>query len=101
MHPTRLAVLLLAGIGLSACVGVHDGYYQQPYGTFTGSTNLATPYVYPSGSRPYLYNQSQASWPRTYNQRYQRQYQEQYRRQNQGNYRNRHNRPDHGNRRNF
>ena len=101
MRTTRLAVLLLAGIGLSACVGVSDGYYRQPYGTFTGSTNLGTPYVYSSGSSPYLYDQSQASWPRTYNQQYQRQYQEQYGRQYQGNYRNRHNRPGHDNRRNF
>lgn len=97
MRMARLSVLLLAGIGLSACVGVSDGYYRRPYGTFTGNTNLATPYAYPSGSRPYLYDQSQASWPRTYNQQYQRQYQ----RRNQGNYRNRHNRPGHDNRRNF
>ncbi|WP_137126133.1 hypothetical protein [Roseomonas sp. HF4] len=89
MRTTRLAILLLAGVGLSACVGVRDVSYRQPYGTFTGSTHLATPYAYPRGTTPYLYDQSQRSWPRTYN------------RQNQGNYRNRHNRPGHDNRRNF
>ncbi|MBR0661948.1 hypothetical protein [Neoroseomonas oryzicola] len=89
MRTTRLAVLLLAGVSLSACVGVNDGYYRQPYGTFTGNTHLASPYVYQNGATPYLYNQSQASWPRTYT------------RQAQGNYRNRHNRPTHDNRRNF
>jgi hypothetical protein len=89
MSTARLAVLLVAGFGLSACVGVRDVSYGQPYGTFTGSTHLATTHAYRSGERPYLYNQSQRSWTRTYD------------RQNQGNYRNRHNRPGHDNRRNF
>ncbi len=89
MRAPRLAVLLLAGVGLSACVGVSDGRYQQPYGAFTGNAHLATPYAYPRGATPYLYDQSRTAWPRTYS------------RQNQGNYRNRHNRPGHDNRRNF
>lgn len=89
MRMARLAILLLAGVGLSACVGVRDGHYQQPYGAFSGNTHLATPYAYPRGATPYLYNQSQRSWPRAYS------------RQNRGNDRNRQNRPGHDNRRNF
>ncbi|WP_198369364.1 hypothetical protein [Roseomonas rosulenta] len=83
----RLAVLLLAGAGLSACVGVNDGYYQQPYGSYSGNARFPAPYAYPRGSTPYLYNQSQSSWPRTYG------------RPDHGYYRNRYNRPDHDNRR--
>jgi hypothetical protein len=86
---TRLAILVLAGAGLSACVGVHDGSYQQPYGTYSGDARFTAPYAYPRGSAPYLYNQSQSSWPRS------------YRHPNQGNDRNRYNRPGHDNRRNF
>ncbi len=85
----RIAILLLSGVGLSACVGVRDGYYQQPYGTYSGDARFTAPYAYPQGSTPYLYNQSQASWSRTYRHR------------DQGNYRDRHNRPDHDNRRSF
>lgn len=87
---TRLAILVLAGVGLSACVGVRDGYYQQqPYGAYSGDARFTAPYAYPQGSTPYLYNQSQSSWQRG------------YRYPDQGNYRNRYNRPGHDNRRNF
>lgn len=86
---TRLAILILAGVGLSACIGVRDGSYQQPYGTYSGDARFTAPYAYPQGSTPYLYNQSQSSWRRD------------YRRPDQGNYRNRYNRPGHDNRRNF
>jgi hypothetical protein len=89
MHTMRLAAVVLVGIGLSACIGVNDGYHRQPYGTFAGSAHLAAPYVYPSGATPYLYNQSQGSWQRTYG------------RQNRRNDRNRHDRPGHDNRRSF
>jgi hypothetical protein len=85
----RLAILILAGVGLSACIGVGDASYQQPYGTYTGDARFTAPYAYPRGSTPYLYNQSQSSWQRS------------HRRPDQGNGRNRYNRPGHDNRRNF
>lgn len=88
-NAAHLAILVLASFALSACVGVRDGYHQQPYGTYAGDARFTAPYAYPRGSTPYLYNQSQTSWPRTYT------------RADQGNYRNRHNRPGHDNRRNF
>lgn len=88
-NAVHLVVLILTGVALSACVGVRDGYHQQPYGTYTGDARFTAPYAYRQGSTPYLYNQAQASWPRTYT------------RADQGNYRNRHNRPGHDNRRNF
>jgi hypothetical protein len=95
MRATRLALLLLAGLGLTACVGVSGGQYRAPYGAFNGNSHLVTPYVYRGGPDGYLYDQSRRSWQgNTYRQA-------QPYRQQQGNARNRHNRSGHDNRRNF
>jgi hypothetical protein len=63
MHLLHPAVLVIAGLGLTGCVGVNDGYYRQPYGsTFSGNSGFVTPYRYPSPSSGYLYDQSHRSW---------------------------------------
>lgn len=63
MRSLRPALLLIAGLGLTGCVGVNDGYYGQPYGsTFSGGTGFVTPYRYPNPSSGYLYDQSHRSW---------------------------------------
>ena len=63
MPSLRSALLLIAGFGLTGCVGVNDGYYQQPYGsTFSGNSGFVTPYRYPNPSSGYLYDQSNRSW---------------------------------------
>lgn len=102
MRPTRFALLLLAGAGLGGCVPVNDGYYGTPYGAYTGDRRLVTPYVYRGGSDGYLYDQSRRTWQGNYYRpspyRDYRQYPD--RDQNQGNYRNRYNRPTHDNRQN-
>ena len=89
MRGIHLVVVILSAVGLSACVGVSGGQYQQPYGGFAGDTHLATPYAYRSGAAPYLYSQSHASRLRAPD------------RPGQGSYRNRHSRRGHDNRRNF
>ncbi|MBP0466535.1 hypothetical protein J5Y09_21580 [Roseomonas sp. PWR1] len=85
----RTTVAGFAILGLSACVPVGDGSYQQPYGTYAGNAGFTAPYAYPRGYTPYVYRQSQGSWPRGYPP------------PGHGNERNRHNRPGHDNRRNF
>lgn len=63
MRSLRSALLLIAGLGLTGCVGVSDGNYRQPYGsTFSGNSGFVTPYRYPNPSSAYLYDQSHRSW---------------------------------------
>jgi hypothetical protein len=68
MRSMRPALLIVVGLGLTACVGVNDGSYGQPYGAFSGSSYLGSRYVYREPSNRYLYDQSQRSWQRNYAQ---------------------------------
>lgn len=62
MRSLRPAMLLIAGLGLTGCVGVNDGYVGQPYGsTYSGNSRLVTPYRYPDPASGYLYDQSRRS----------------------------------------
>lgn len=61
MRSLRRALLVIAGLGLTSCVGVGG----QPYGgTFSGNSAFVTPYRYPNPSSDYLYDQSHRSWQR-------------------------------------
>lgn len=64
MRIARLAGLLLACAGLSACVA-DGGHGRWPSdGRFAGSGPFVRPYSYSGAATPHLYNQSRGSWQR-------------------------------------